>query len=363
MDNPKLPPIPTPISQRWREFRIQVLPFAVFVLVLAGIVHLWRNFVQPVGIVGFVETNQVHITPLQDGLVGALFIERFQSVTQGQEIAVVITSDPKLIQAQVSAAQADLAVMRDRLVVDKVRTDQNFQSFREKLFTVQFEQVEDRAGWPLASNAFRRADALFKNNNLPEADYDAASNALHVLTERIKGRDLLISNLTVSIDELRPKVFPPHQTKDSIDLAMDAKAAELEAMLKPSTLRSPINGIVSMVNVQQGEQVRRGIPIADITPHSSDNIIGYIRQPIQRHPKLGDKVQVTTRTSPRKTAWSTVRKIGAQLEAINPGLLSPETPRMEMGLPIVVDMPDSFKSSNFKLLPGEFVDIAFRTKE
>ena len=57
----KLPPIPTPVSQRWREFRIQILPFIIFVLVLGGIVALWRSFVQPVGIVGFAETNAVNV--------------------------------------------------------------------------------------------------------------------------------------------------------------------------------------------------------------------------------------------------------------------------------------------------------------
>ena len=169
MDNAKLPPIPTPITQRWREFRIQVLPFVAFLLALLAIVQLWRNFVQPVGIVGFVETNQVRVLPLQDGLVSSLFIERFQTVTQGQDVAVVVNFDPKLIQAQVNAAQADLEVLRERLYVDKIRTDQNYQSFQENLFKARVDQAIARARLPLATNDFRRAKDQFEKNLIPEA--------------------------------------------------------------------------------------------------------------------------------------------------------------------------------------------------
>ena len=69
MEKEKLPPIPTPASQRWREFRIRVLPFLVFFVVLSGVVSLWKNFVQPVGIVGLAETNAVSWNFEQKGLI------------------------------------------------------------------------------------------------------------------------------------------------------------------------------------------------------------------------------------------------------------------------------------------------------
>jgi hypothetical protein len=53
----KLPPIPTPAAQRWREFRIQVLPMVMFAGVALGVALLWKSFVAPTGIVG--ETNSI----------------------------------------------------------------------------------------------------------------------------------------------------------------------------------------------------------------------------------------------------------------------------------------------------------------
>src|SRR5882672_3974059 len=108
MEKDKLPPIPTPVSQRWREFRIQVLPFVVFLSVLAGIVYLWRSYVQPVGVIGYADTNQVNVTSLQDGIISELLVERFQNVSTGQVIAIVVNTDPELVKAQVDSALADI---------------------------------------------------------------------------------------------------------------------------------------------------------------------------------------------------------------------------------------------------------------
>ena len=57
-----LPPIPTPPAQRWREFRIQVLPVVVFVGVLMAVVCMWKSYVVPSGVVGEVEAIRANIT-------------------------------------------------------------------------------------------------------------------------------------------------------------------------------------------------------------------------------------------------------------------------------------------------------------
>src|SRR4051794_28801264 len=110
MENEKLPPIPTPFSQRWREFRIQVLPFMVFIATLVAIVYLWRTIVQPTGMVGFVETNQVNVASLQDGLIAELYVDHFQMVKKDQPVCVVANTDPDLISARIEAAKAELLV-------------------------------------------------------------------------------------------------------------------------------------------------------------------------------------------------------------------------------------------------------------
>src|SRR5688572_14749681 len=141
MDKEKLPPIPTPVSQRWREFRIQVLPFMVFVAILTGVVYLWKGYVQPIGVIGAAETNLVNVTTLQDGMISELFVERFQNVTTGQVIAIVVNTDPELIRAQIESVQADIKVLAARNAVDEKRTDQAYQEFKQDLLSRRLEQA------------------------------------------------------------------------------------------------------------------------------------------------------------------------------------------------------------------------------
>jgi len=67
--------------------------------------------------------------------------------------------------------------------------------------------------------------------------------------------------------------------------AIKWKEKQLELSLKPVLLKAPFDGMVSMVHHRSGEKVLRGNPIITISSSTASNVIGYIRQPIQRKPK------------------------------------------------------------------------------
>lgn len=353
MEKDKLPPIPTPASQRWREFRIQFLPLVVFALVLIGIVYLWRNYVQPVGVIGFAETNVVSVTSLRDGLVSDLFVERFQNVTAGQPIAVVVDTDPDLIKAQIASAQADIRMMQARTKIDIDRTTQSYQQFRQDLYKQRLDQATDQVEWINASNQFQRADVLRKEGSVSPADLDAARAKRDAYAAAIEERGLQIIDLQKSLEELAEshKMGAAGAVDPFVD-AVEKKTRELELMLKPTTLNAPISGMVSLVHHVAGERIRRGTPIISISDPETHRIIGYIRQPITNVPSTNDTVLITTSTQPRQSGTGQIVRVGAALEPINPALLSPETKRMEVGLPIVVTVP-----KGIRLLPGEYVSL------
>ena len=347
----KLPPIPTPVSQRWREFRIRVLPFIVFTTLIIGIVVLWRGFVQPSGIVGFAETNAVNVVASQDGLLSTLTVERFQMVTKGQEIGIVINTDPELLKAQIATAQADIEVLRSRNMVDQDRTEQSYQQFRQDLLNHRVAQATDRVTWLTESNVFRRAANEFNQKLVSEAVYDAAKGQLDARSATIEEREKQITDLTRSLADLQAK--RKANPTDAFDKAIEAKQRELELLLKPNSVKAPISGMISMVHHSGGERILRGMPIVTISDPAANHVIGYLRQPIVNKPQVDSTVQITTRSQPRIIARGQVVHVGAQLEPINPALLSPDTKRMEVGLPILVTIPPGVK-----LTPGEFVDLA-----
>jgi multidrug resistance efflux pump len=350
MDKDKLPPIPTPASQRWREFRIQVIPFVVFIGILVAIVYLWKNYVQPVGVIGAVDTNTVNVTSLQDGMLSELLVERFQSVTAGQDIAVVVNTDPELIKLQIATVQAEMEVMRRRLMVDEDRTVQSFEQMRQELQLQRLLQATERARFFQISNDFVRAKQLLADKSISEANFDAAKAQLDVATAALKERDSLIAERDKRLVDLQPKLRG--NEVQPTDAAVLAKAKELEMMLKPVRLKAPISGMISMVHHLKGERILRGSPIVSISDPESRRIVGYIRQPVLEIPTTNDFVRIVTRTQPRKEGRAPILRVGSQLEPINPALLSVDTKRMEVGLPILVGVPDGLR-----LVPGEYVSL------
>ena len=354
MENEKLPPIPTPFSQRWREFRIQVLPFVVFIAALVGIVYLWRSIVQPVGIVGFVETNQVNLASLQDGLISEIYVDRFQPVRKDQPICLVVKTDPELINATIQAAKADIQVILAREGISIARGQQSLQQLMGDLFTEKIRQAGRRAQLILAETNLVSAAELRSKGLQSELAYQAALANRDALRDEIQEREKYIRDLDQNLAKLQT---PDVALKNSVAEAVRWKEKELELTLKPVTLKAPFDGVVMFVHHQAGEKVVRGEPIVSVASTNAANVVAYIRQPIQRHPMTGDVVTVTTRTTPRLTVNARIIKVGAQLEPINPALLSAETKRMESGLPIVVALPDKLV-----LMPGEFVDLAHVTR-
>ena len=354
MENEKLPPIPTPFSQRWREFRIQILPFVVFIAALVGIVYLWRSVVQPVGIVGFVETNQVNLASLQDGLISEIYVERFQAVKKDQPICVVVKTDPELINATIQAAKADIQVILAREGITIARGQQSLQQLMGDLFSEKIRQAGRRAQLILAETNLVSSAELRSKGLQPELAYQAALANRDALRDEIQEREKYIRDLDQSLARLQT---PDESLKNSVAEAIRWKEKELELSLKPMLLKAPFDGVVMNVHHQAGEKVVRGQPIVSVASTNASHVVAYIRQPIQRHPMTGDVVQVTTRTTPRLSVTARIIKVGAQLEPINPALLSAESQRMESGLPIVVALPDKLI-----LMPGEFVDLAHVTR-
>lgn len=350
MEKDKLPPIPTPASQRWREIRIQVLPFVVFLTVLTGIVFLWKSYVQPVGVIGYADTNLVNVTSLQDGMISELLVERFQSVTNGQIIAVVVNTDPELVKAQVESALADIKMLAARNAVDQQRTDQAYRQFVQELLKLRVDQATDQINAILGTNETQRVETLYKAGSASLAALEAERAKRDAYAAALLERGKQMTDLQKSLDELaaKGKTGEPDPFAEGIE----KKAKELELMLKPSQLKSPIKGMVSMVHHVKGERILRGMPIVSVTDPETRRIIAYVRQPVTRVPTTNDFVTITTRSQPRQTARAQILNVGAQLETINPALLATDSKRVEVGLPIMVAVPDGIR-----LVPGEYINL------
>jgi hypothetical protein len=63
----KLPPIPTPPAQRWREFRFQVLPVIIFAGIALSVAFLWNRLDAPSGVARGAGTIRADLDSPQSG--------------------------------------------------------------------------------------------------------------------------------------------------------------------------------------------------------------------------------------------------------------------------------------------------------
>src|SRR2546423_15630791 len=113
MSNDPLPPIPTPMLQRWREFRIRVMPLLFFLILAVATAVLWKEVaVPPMVGVGFAETNIAAVASPLPGIVSQMTVKRFQQVKAGGAVCQLGLKDPKNIAGGLAGVEAQIQLIR-----------------------------------------------------------------------------------------------------------------------------------------------------------------------------------------------------------------------------------------------------------
>jgi multidrug resistance efflux pump len=353
----KLPPIPTPLGTRWREFRYQFLPIITFTMVVAVVAVMWRSYVVPPNVLAEVEPITVNVATIKAGTLIRLSVERFQRVTNGQEIGEVLVLETNVLTAgldvieddlEVKRAQYDLLTLRDSMIYERERL-----AFLREVVDLNINKVN----LTRATSNYLRASNLFfiKSPVVSQAQYDqswadyARCKVEVAETERyLVEKSNALPRLKVNSEKVIAAVV-----KD-----IGAQSNRLQAINQNLVLRAPIDGMISVINHRQGERISSGSTVVTITPLTSDRIIAYVRQPMNLVPKIDEEVQIRKQTFKRETGSGKVVEVGAQLDRIDPALLASQGQniRVEMGLPFLVKVKPQ---SKLALAPGERVDLIF----
>jgi multidrug resistance efflux pump len=366
-----LPPIPTPLEQRWREFRIQVLPVVFFLGVVAALAFVWRYYIQPVSVVGEVEAIKANAASHLDGTIVELAVDRFDHVTNGQVLGKVQTTDPALLAASLAALAADLKIVKVQVDLDRTRNLDAFARMKLDLLTERVALNLARIRLVQAEKEFERMQKLYDLGVVPAGvapgvapqrrdivGYDVTLRDRDALRAEVEDRTKLIAEWEKQLQQMESvgQVNAPGQ--DSlVNEVIQAKEQQLQQTMAPVFLVAPIDGMVSTVWRRLGERIVRGEPILTISAPVGDHIVGYMRQPFDRIPTVQDTVEVQTRGLRRVKGEGRVLQVGAQVEPINPALISTDANRLELGLPILISMPPSLRDS---LRPGQVVDLFIR---
>ncbi len=352
-------PIPTPLSQRWREIRIQGIPVFVFVAAVVAVVFLWEREIAPPAIDGEVHGVFSAVNAPEDGALVELGVSEFQDVRAGEVVGRFAVMPEERVQAAIAVLQAEIELTRRGAfdpILDQHRNLLNWQGLRQDWLEARAELAGLRVRARFAEREYNRMRSLYERDQIPASEHDRAEAEFEALTAQKAELSDLVDSLERAVnqsplgteDEDNPLAAGMRMTLEW----QDQRLRKLEADLMPVVLRAPISGVVTKIHRREGEIVPAGEPVAEIRAREANHIVGYLRQPMTVELKEGMPVEIALRGNRRERARAEILRIGPQFEVLDPAFQRPFRDRVERGLPLMISLP-----KELGLIPGELVEV------
>lgn len=368
-----LKPIPSPPGAIFKEFRITVVPYLAFAVMLGATMWLWKGYVGPTVLVGEVESVKAVVSSASAGRLAQVQVDALQRVASGQVVAKILPVEPRVLDAQIALSKAridllrvgmdpDLRKQNNRINYEKLKLDWmskrvELMSAKAKYVYVQLELARvEKLFAGLGTNSPKISPSIFSKGDLDIARRDSA-----MAEAEMNELGTLVESVEQSLKQMAPgEIKLDDEIPSSVRSAIGVEERNLdlmEAQFAPVDLIAPFDGIVSVIHRVSGESIQAGDAILTIAREKPSRVVAFVRQPINMDPKPGMKVEVRARSGTRPQGVGEVINVGSQLETIFPSLL-PKTSNQggngnsELGLPLLVSLPP-----DFPVRPGEIVDL------
>jgi multidrug resistance efflux pump len=350
--------IPIPGAQRWKEFRLRVLPLLVFLLTSAVVFQLWSERVAQQNVNGVVVGRSTEIRSPAAGYLTQLGVDRFEHVLAGDVLGQVVTTDPRLLEARLAVVLAEVELLRlgAGAAAGHQRTLLNQQSLEMDLMRQRIELTTVGLRRQQAERELQRIAELHGRGFVTDAEHERARSDLEILVLDFEQRAELI-------DEMRGRLGGTGGRAGEAGAAgpiaaeirrqaEELRLIETEAM--PAGLVAPIEGMVSRVFRSNGERVGAGEPVLLVQSTRAEYIVGYLPQPLRSQPEVGMPVVIRSSAYPRREFRGRIVGVGAQMESMEEVELVASPVAVRTGLPIKVALAEDTPA----LRAGELVQLA-----
>lgn len=181
--------------------------------------------------------TEVKISSDVSGEVVELYVEEGDSVKAGQLLAKI---DADAYQSQVARAAANVNSSKAQLA-----------NARAQINSLDAQKTQIEAQLANAQEIYNRNKALAADGVVSQADLEASAASLRGLEANIKAAD---SNIQGAKESARAAQYGVESS--------EATLSEFRTSLRRTTIYAPMSGVVSLLNVEQGERVVGTIQMA-----------------------------------------------------------------------------------------------------
>ncbi|MEO1517583.1 MAG: efflux RND transporter periplasmic adaptor subunit [Bacteroidota bacterium] len=187
---------------------------------------------------------EVKMSPDVSGEVVELFVEEGDSVSKGQVLARI---DPDAYQSQVERGVASVNNAKAQEANARAGIERNKAEITRS--TAQKEQID--AQLVNTREIHERNIRLHKEGVISDADFETSESNLKALEANLRSAEATMKTATANLEAAK-------QTARAATFSVKSAEASLKEMrttLRRTTIYAPMDGIVSMLNVEAGERV------------------------------------------------------------------------------------------------------------
>ncbi|HVN96614.1 MAG TPA: efflux RND transporter periplasmic adaptor subunit [Syntrophorhabdaceae bacterium] len=258
---------------------------------------------------GNVEITETNVGFKISGRITKLLVDEGATVKAGDAIAELDNAELASLMAQNKASMEETVTR-----LSELKAGVRNQELEQAKASVGAQEAELKK----VRQDYERADTLYKNGAISQAQYDDAKSAFDT---RMALRKSAVEALSLAQEGTR---------KEEIKIA-EHRVAQAKATLSASEVRfrdaviyAPIDGVVLRKNVEVGETVAQGTPVFTIGDLKSPWIKVYVKEDRLALVKLGQKAIVTVDSYKGKTYEGVVSYISSEAEFTPKTVQTPE---------------------------------------
>ena len=291
-------------GQRNSARRKWLTRLGLLVLVVALLWGAWyllfgRNHVSTDN--AYVNAEMAQVTPLIGAQAIDVLVSDTQSVKKGD---ILVKLDPTNAKIAVAQAEADLAEARRRFR----QTDATSDSLAAQVQARSADIVQARAQLATAQADLEKARVDLQRREALVADgavsgdevtaaqtaYASAQAALRLAQAGVKTAEATRGAATGQLEANQALVRGSTEDTDPAVLAAKARLESAKLDLERTTIRAPIDGVVTKRQVQVGQRVAQGSPIMSIVPISQVYVDANFKEKQLRGVRIGMPAKVTS---------------------------------------------------------------------
>lgn len=238
-----------------------------------------------------VSMDESNINSLAAGKIKEVIVSEGDVVKRGQVLATI---DSDAIIAQKNAVEASIETIKAQISsaeAAKRAAEAKLQETKNGTRQQQLDQLE--TAYKLAQSDYDRVKALYDIGASTEAELEGVKAKLD---SAISQYDLAKEGATAeTIAAVQAQV---DQADAGISAAegqlkqAEASLAQVEVSLSYTTLTAPVDGVVTKVNVKNGDLVSSGMPVVVVTDTANPSITCNIKETELSKVKLNQEVSI-----------------------------------------------------------------------